>query len=273
MIKSLSLWRNSALFGLAILGVVSTVLAIAGISLYDLFSDIKWTSRLGIISITYVFIVLFILMFKICKGKKGVAFLIRGITVEIKQGDIFEANDWKLIPFNEYFDTQVDNIIISRSSLNGQFIDKVEKNGGLAALKDAIINECSSPFKGIEMDNGKVKYPMGCIKRFNEFMLLSFAHFDQQNEARSSWGEYEMCLRNMWKEIGRIYAGTPINLPLVGGGITRFDGNTEKPNMYLLRSMLWTLRTSDVQLNQPITILLTKKAMQEISLYNLKGEM
>jgi hypothetical protein len=46
-----------------------------------------------------------------------------GSTVNIKSGDLFSQDGFKVIPFNEYFDTVVDEKIISSSSLNGIFIN------------------------------------------------------------------------------------------------------------------------------------------------------
>ena len=48
---------------------------------------------------------------------------INGKPVLIKTGDLFSEPDWKVIPFNERFDTQVDDVIISHNSLNGIMID------------------------------------------------------------------------------------------------------------------------------------------------------
>ncbi len=78
----------------------------------------------------------------------------------------------------------------------------------------------------------------------------------------------------MWKEIRRTYQGKPINIPLIGGGLTQLDDMTEKPNDQLLRCILCTLRTSNVTFdeNVQITIILTKKALETVNLYELKEE-
>src|SRR5690606_9244326 len=47
---------------------------------------------------------------------------IEGSTVNIKSGDLFTESGFKVIPFNEYFDTIVDEKIIASSSLNGIYI-------------------------------------------------------------------------------------------------------------------------------------------------------
>lgn len=53
---------------------------------------------------------------------------IDGSSVIIKEGDLFEEEGYKAIGFNEYFDTQVDNRIISEHSLNGIFINTICAN-------------------------------------------------------------------------------------------------------------------------------------------------
>lgn len=100
-------------------------------------------------------------------------------------------------------------------------------------------------------------------------MLLAFSHFEY-NQAKLSHKDYEGCLRTMWKEISRTYANRPITLPLLGGGITRFEDISEKSESHLLRCLLCTLKTSNAQIYQPITIVLTKEAMDNINLYEIK---
>ena len=60
---------------------------------------------------------------------KSITLSIYGSTFEIKEGNIFENKSLKVINFNEYFDTLVDDRIIAKNSLNGKFIcDKLENN-------------------------------------------------------------------------------------------------------------------------------------------------
>ena len=76
----------------------------------------------------------------------------------------------------------------------------------------------------------------------------------------------------MWREIRRVYANKKIAIPLLGSGITSFDDLPTKSEQDLLRCMLCTLRASGENINQSITIVLTKKSMEKIDLYKFKGE-
>lgn len=48
---------------------------------------------------------------------------INGSPLEVKIGDIFEEGELRVINFNEYFDTVVDDKLIAKSSLNGRYIE------------------------------------------------------------------------------------------------------------------------------------------------------
>ena len=105
---------------------------------------------------------------------------------------------------------------------------------------------------------------------YKDFILLALTHLNNENEAHIDNLNYESIMRKMWQEIGRVYSGKPIYLPILGDGITRFDGVSEKPSPFeLLKCMLCTLKTSNVQLKAPITIVVYDR-INEISLYNLK---
>ena len=74
--------------------------------------------------ISYIFIYVYQI-----KSKK-VKLLINNTEVNVIFGDIFKCEGKKVIAFNEYFDTLVDDVIIAKKSLNGQAITKglIEKN-------------------------------------------------------------------------------------------------------------------------------------------------
>lgn len=64
---------------------------------------------------------------------------IESTTVSIVTGDLFKQNGLKAIPFNEYFDTQVDDEVISKASLNGIFIQDILEET-VQSLDDYISN-------------------------------------------------------------------------------------------------------------------------------------
>lgn len=268
-INSPLLWKDSTNMAFAILAGIETLLAVSAISLEKFWGDYSWIIKFLFIIGIFLIIDIVIFIIKRHLAKDGISLSIRGIKVNIRKGDIFEANGWKVIAFNEYFDTQVDDIIIAHNTLNGKFIDDYvtdinELNHVISAETDD-----NTSFKR-RTRNNRIIYPLGRIIRYKDYMLLAFTHFDN-NQAHLTQKDYENCLRVMWAEISRTYANRPIFIPLLGSGITRFDGTPHKSNFDLLRCMLCTLRTSGVNINQPITILLTEETMRSINIYEIKG--
>ena len=254
----------------AILGGVGIVVSFTSFSLDSVG---KLPAQIGVVVLAYIILIFVTMFVKHKLTKNEVALNIRGMKVIVKESDILTANGWKLIPFNEYFDTQVDDVIIAHNSLNGKYIDSLgddEKE----ALKLAIANDNRSHLQRYDSSDGaKTRYELGTIKVFQDIMMLALTHFNEQNEAHTNRAEYEHTLRKMWKEIRRTYQGKPINIPLIGGGLTQRDDMTDKPNEQLLKCILCTLRTSNVTFdeNVQISIILTKKALETVNLYEIKG--
>lgn len=269
-LKSPKIWKDSAISAFAFLAAVETIMSVAAISLANIE---KWWVRLLLIIAVYCVLTIGFLLFKFLYVKKSVTLSIRGIQVTVKQGDLFKSDGWKLIPFTERYDTQVDDIVINKNSLTGIFIEKYVGVDNLTELQQVISSEDDEGrtlFKR-SMKDGSWIYPLGRIKTYHDYMLLAFDPINEQNEVHTTYAKYEQCLRVMWKEISRTYANKPIALPLIGSGITRFDDWTEKSNKEILMCIFYTLRMSGVHIEQPITILLTEKVIQEINLYELKG--
>lgn len=267
-LKSPKQWKDSAAISFALIATIETFFAVSGISLDMIIPNQKWWILLCVILGAFVVFTVIIYLIISNAFKKGIKTEINGITIRIQQGDLFRADGWKLISFNEYFDTTVDDKIIAHNTLNGILIDKYIDN--IDDFKNALEADNSSPLVPTKL-KGRKQYPLGCIKTYKSFMILAFTHFNSQNMAHISKIDYEQCLMKMWKEISRTYANKPINLPLLGSGITRFDDVPNKSNFELLKCMLCTLRASGENINQPITILLTKDIIREINIYEVKG--
>lgn len=260
---------DSVTVAFAVLGGISIVFSFTSYSLEKIG---KLPLQIILVLTLYIVIVIITVYIKREITKNEITLYIRGMKVVVREGDLLTAEGWKLIPFNEYFDTQVDDIIIAHSSLNGKYIDSLSDDER-AALINAIESDNSSPLiRYFSTDGTKTKYELGTIKVFREIMMLALTHFNEQNEAHTNRAEYEHTLRNMWREIGRTHQGKSINIPLIGGGLTRLDDMTDKPSEQLLKCILCTFSTSNVVYNEnvQINIVLTKKALKSIDLYELK---
>ena len=113
-ITNKKLWANYTKPVSISAGIISFILA---------FIDLNQCTR---ITIGFIYIIFLLIMFlrMLYKANKETfkKLRINDTDVKIVFGDIFAQNGIKVIAFNEYFDTQVDDRIISETSLNGQYI-------------------------------------------------------------------------------------------------------------------------------------------------------
>jgi len=269
-LRNIKIWFESIRLSLIMAGVIGSFMTIIGFSLLEFFPQKSWHYRL-LCLLAFLFVL--VLIISICKSimiRYFISIKIHGVTVHIKQGDIFKAEGKKIIPMNEYFDTIVDDEIVAKNSLHGIFINNYVKDIDDFKQKIDNINESYTSLKKYKKKS-RTAYPIGRIIPYGDFFLLSFTEFNDKNEAHLTKSKYEDCLIRMWQEICRLYAQNPINLPLLASGQTRIDDWLSRTNFDLLKSLLNSLFISRVDIRQPITIILTKDVMKGINIYELKG--
>ena len=265
IIKKAARWPFTAVAG------ASTIAGVLGYSIKDLKPSWPWWLWSLILLIAFTVLFLFSLLIIIKCKHRPYTTEISKITVRIKTGDLFAEPQLKVIPFNERFDTEVDDKIIAHSSLNGIMIDKyVDDLEDLRNTIKSALNE-NSKYKPQE-SNGNLVYPLGRLIEYKDFLMLSFTHFDNQNRAYIGIGEYEQMLMRMWDELRRVYAGKPIAIPLIGSGITTIKGMPEKNYTEMLKCILCTLRKSGFQPEKGISIVLTEDVMEKVDMNIIKEE-
>lgn len=202
---------------------------------------------------------------------------INNSTVEIKVGNIFDEEGLKVIAFNEYYDTQVDDKIIANETLNGFFI--IDKVTDIQDLDEKIANDEHLQEKIICREqtrrHGKtVKYELGTLFKYGEYLLAAFSHFDRDNRAYLTMPDYLNFLINFWNEVDRIYAGKSVVIPLLGSGITRFKGYDMISEQELLEVLIWSFKISRVKFTYPskIIIVISEAKKDKINFYKLKED-
>lgn len=264
-------WKDSITVSLAILTTLQAIAEVAGFFDIPVINDIPWWSKLLYILGIFIILVLSSFIIKGIIAKRGLTLMVGDNKFIVKKADVFDQKGLKVIPFNERFDTKVDDKIIAHTSLNGILIDKYFKDKNkLNSLKNTIKNSSEIEELHSYNDGNFKKYPLGRIIQYDDFLLLAFTHIDNENRAYLSHIDYEQCLLNMWKELDRVNAGLPIFIPLLGSGITRFRNTPHKSKFSLLHCLICTLKMSGIQLKEPITLCLTEDAMEEINIYELK---
>lgn len=199
---------------------------------------------------------------------------INNSTVEVKVGDIFKEKGLKVIAFNEYFDTLVNNVVISETTLNGMYIKNV-LNDDVCEL-DQLIEESDHLSEAIIEENKnrrqgkKNRYKLGTIFKHNDYLLTAFSQFDEQNRAFLSLNGYVNCLLNFWNEVDIVYNGRSVSIPLLGSGITRFK-EYSFTDQELLELLVWSFKTSRIKFTYPskVSIIIHDSRVDKINFYKL----
>lgn len=259
---------------------VGTVFGLVGTAIS--FFDFSLKTRYCILIAFFILCLLFY-FFELAKANKIHELELKydESTIEIKSGDIFSSkyiNDdtIRIFAFNEYFDTKVDNEIISKSSLNGQVIIKEvsdidELDNKISVDKHLKKNEIGS--SGDRPEGKKKKYKLGTIFKYNDnTMFTAMTHFDDENKANLTIQEYIRFLINFWDEINAIYAGKTVVITLLGSGITRLDNNIYTSNQ-ILEIILWTFYLRRIKFKKPaqLIILMDDNTNKGINYYKIRG--
>ena len=276
------LWKKY----LSVLGIVSSIVTL--LSFFLTAEKIPINNYILMILFLVILVIIFIYILYKASTQKKANIIINDTKVSILEGNIFSSldaenteknNSINIIPVNDYFDTIVDDRIISKKSLHGQFIYKIKKQGKLEQLENTIqtdeyLNTKSDREYIADRRTGrKYRYRLGSVIEFESYILAAFSRFDDDNKAYVSAQEYTNFWMCFWNNIDRIYAGRTINIPLVGAGITRFrDGKPSKQE--LLETILWTLKVSRYQntyVDRGINILVSKEDMSLIDFFSIQN--
>ncbi len=249
-----------------------------GLSLLLIFFEIPKEGKLTL-GIIFSVILLFIYLFLWFKSNnlEEVNLDVEGSIVTVKKGDIFKQTGFKVIAFNEYFDTQVDDKIISKQSLNGIFItdhldvsvvelDKYIENYSFD--DDENIGENTSRISG-----KKIKFSIGTVCVYNEYLLTAFSKFDERNIAWLTMPDYLGFLISFWDKVNRVYAQKSVSVPIFGSGITRIKEHRKISDEDLLKIMLWTFRISEMRFKYPakLHIIIHASKIDRINLLDIKS--
>lgn len=262
---------GSVAFG--ILGIFSGILT---------FFDLQESKKV-IILMVMILIILMVYFGSFIKANlmRRVRLYIDDSEIDIQEGNIFsekifdDPNVVKVFAFNEYFDTLVDNNVISENSLNGQFIKKKVVNVKQLDERMASDDFLSHYHVGDNEERAsgkKAKYALGSIFKYSESVFLTaLTHFNDKNEAYLSIQDYVRFLINFWDQVDSLYANRTVVITLFGLGITRLENHTFN-NTQILQIILWTFYIRRIKFKKPakFVILLDEDTNKNINYYKVK---
>lgn len=201
------------------------------------------------------------------------------LNVNVNEGDIFDYvgnNNYVVIPVNEYFDTIVNDTIINKGTIHGQFITKYynEDHSKLHEETEAYFAE--NEIKGTEVArNGsegyKKKYPLGTCaiikKDETNFVLLAMTHFDEKDHAYVELSEFGRSISSMCKTLADKVEDKPIYMPLMGMGMARLN----QTGQFILKYTLDTIvGVKDLAIQKGINIIVYPPVAKTLNLNEIK---
>ena len=249
-----------------------------GLSLLLIFIEIPKEVKLTLGSIfAAILLVIYLFLWLKSNNLEEVNLNVEGSIVTVKKGDIFKQAGFKVIAFNEYFDTQVDDKIISQQSLNGIFITN-HLDVSVAELDKYIENysfdDDETLGENTDRRSGrKTQFSIGTVCVYNEYLLTAFSKFDEKNRAWLTMPDYLGFLISFWDKVNRVYAQKSVSVPIFGSGITRIKEHKNISDEDLLKIMLWTFRISEMRFKYPakLHIIIHASKIDRINLLDIKS--
>ena len=266
------------------IGITSAIFTIIGLiwaSDISSFFDKNENYKIYFI-ITVVVLNLLFAGFSIRRKNKLSLDITKKVHVNVYYDDLFQSKGIIVIPVNDYFDTIVDDRIISSNTIHGKFINKFFKDNE-KDLKQKI-NKSLSSTEVIETNlnrkqGNKKRYPLGTIAIVKQeektFFLLALTRFNDNHRAEITKSEYQRIIMDLFDFTEQHSQGFKINLPLIGNGHSGVELSEQK----LLEFILFSITLNDkLTLLNGVDIILYKDVKDKIDLnkisyyYNITEE-
>ena len=188
--------------------------------------------------------------------------------ITVEYGDLLKMKKCKkIINFDECFSTHVGTAPadIKPTSICGQYLT-ANPNLNIQLL---LSNSHLKPLKSKSKYQGKERYESGRIVPNGDDLLLAFAKLDKNGLGRFfTRDEYLECLSVLWEEIDKHYGQQDVCIPILGAGLTRFDGGSGAsiPQQELLDMIIWSYKLSSHKIKSPCKLRIICRRDQEFSL-------
>jgi hypothetical protein len=223
-------------------------------------------------------LILVSLLYGRCKTwkKSKIAFKtpLANTTIEILFGDLFNQEGIRVVPVNEYFDSEI-GAPVSEKSLHGIFINKCL--GGHSISFDKEVERQLAGIQSVEVSNkatGKNKrYPIGTtvviMADNTEYLVFALAK-TRADTCKAYCAPAIMwdALNGLWKKGRNTSGGKAINIPLAGSGLS----GVGLPVRYLLNLIILSIitETKKEPISSKIRIVLHDDYFEEFDLRETK---
>lgn len=149
--------------------------------------------------------------------------------IKVKFGDIFAEDGWKAVAVNDFFDSRVDEDLVSSKSLHGYVLNTYWETNRADWVKQVApsLNNTAPQMEKRSKGN-KRRYPIGTTARAisgeHSFLFVSLGETDLSNNETSANAEMLICaVRGMAAEARAACSMAPLVVPLMGTGLARIN--------------------------------------------------
>ena len=190
--------------------------------------------------------------------------------ITVKFGDLFSESGWKAIGVNDFFDSVVDDELVSSNSLHGQVIQKYWSDDS-AAWQETIDNrlEGKACKKTNRAKGNKNRFPIGTTAdaqvNGNKFFFVALARTKKStNVVRASAETLVGAIRGMLQQARAVCSNEPLSIPLMGSGLGRIGIKDAILVDLILAAIFEESQASKI--TDSISIVLPKEKQSEINL-------
>ena len=195
--------------------------------------------------------------------------------IEVVFGDLFQQDGIRAIAVNDFFDSKLGRPV-SDTSLHGIFLKKCF--GGHPEPFDKEVNEQLKSIESVECEKieGKTKsFPIGSsvLILVNDDRYLAFAFAKTDPKTCKAYSNVTMLwdsLHQLWQRARVESGGYPLNLPLVGSGLSGLGLPTHDLLNLIILSAITETKAKPV--TQRIRIVLSKDRFEDLDLRDVKQQ-
>lgn len=194
-------------------------------------------------------------------------------TIEVLFGNLFAFDGLRTIAATEFFESEL-GAPVSDKSLHGIFLKKCF-GGGVQAFDKQIKDQLKAVESvSVSKSDGKnLSYPIGttALIRVDSDRYIVFALSKADPATCKAYSDVTMmwtAIHNLWERARIEAGGHPLNLPLVGGGISGIGLPTRDLLNLLILSAITETKAREI--TQRIRIVLHPERFEEIDLRDVK---
>jgi hypothetical protein len=149
-----------------------------------------------------------------------------GTTLTVEFGDIFEKDGWTAISVSDFFNSVVDEDLVSSKSLHGIVLNRFWANNSSDWQKqvdNSLRNIQPEVVRGRK--GNQRRYPVGttatAFTEEKKFLFVALGHADGNHVTKNNAEGLIAAVRGMLVKARAACSTEPLNIPLMGAGLSR----------------------------------------------------